>query len=199
MIDTAWAGVIPALYAGRFDMIMSQMTYTKERLEKVGFSIPYVEASLAMLVRASDVDKVKTINDLVGRTIGVELGSPGEVLAKTLNDQWAKNGGKSFAAVRIYDDYPAAYLALGQSSVDAVVNAVSALGRVIKDAPGKYAIVQGVGAEKWAGIATQKDNAELVSYLNDQLRKMKGSGEIYSLQEKWFGVKMTLPDAIPAV
>jgi hypothetical protein len=30
MVDTAWAGVIPALYAGNFDLIMTSLTYTKE-------------------------------------------------------------------------------------------------------------------------------------------------------------------------
>jgi len=31
-IDTQWSGVIPALYAGRFEMVPT-MSYTKERLE----------------------------------------------------------------------------------------------------------------------------------------------------------------------
>ena len=51
-IDTAWAGVIPSLYAKKFDIIMSSMSYTKERLERVAFTMPYAEASQAMLIRA---------------------------------------------------------------------------------------------------------------------------------------------------
>ena len=43
IIDTAWAGVIPSLYAGKFDIIMSAMSYTAERVKRVGFSIPYAE------------------------------------------------------------------------------------------------------------------------------------------------------------
>src|SRR5262245_20649477 len=49
-IDTQWSGVIPALYAGRFEMVPS-MSYTKERIERVLFSIPYADASQALLVR----------------------------------------------------------------------------------------------------------------------------------------------------
>jgi polar amino acid transport system substrate-binding protein len=197
MIDTAWAGIIPALYAGRFDIIMSQMTYTKPRLEKVGFAIPYVEASLAMLVRAGDANKIKSTKDLVGRSVGVELGSPGEILQKKLNDEWTAGGGKGFEAVRTYDDYPAAYLALSQGSIDAVFNALPTLTVVLKDAPGKYAIVRGINTETWAGIATRKENTDLVAYLDDEIRKIKDSGEIYALQEKWFGIRMQLPDAVP--
>ena len=51
-IDTAWSGVIPSLYARKFDVVMTSMSYTKERLERVAFSIPYAEASQSMLVRA---------------------------------------------------------------------------------------------------------------------------------------------------
>lgn len=199
MIDTAWSGIIPALYAGRFDIIMSQMTYTKERLDKVGFAIPYVEASLAMLVRAGDAGKIKSTNDLVGHAIGVQLGSPGELLQRKLNEQWIAKGGKGFSAVRIYDDYPAAYLALGQGSVDAVFNALPTLARVLTDSPGKFAIVRGISTETWAGIATRKEDVDLVSYLNTQMRRIKSNGEIYALQEKWFGLKMNLPDAVPAL
>jgi hypothetical protein len=51
LIDTAWAGVIPSLYAKKFDIIMSAMSYTKERVERVAFTIPYAEASQALLIR----------------------------------------------------------------------------------------------------------------------------------------------------
>ena len=78
-IDTQWSGVIPALYAGRFDMVPT-MSYTKERLERVLFSIPYADASQALLIRAADKDKVKTIADLSGKVLGIKLGSPGETL-----------------------------------------------------------------------------------------------------------------------
>ena len=45
LVDTAWNGIIPALYARKFDCIISAMTITKERAEKVLFSMPYADAS----------------------------------------------------------------------------------------------------------------------------------------------------------
>src|SRR5262245_30830058 len=72
-IDTAWSGIIPALQAGRFDMIPT-MSYTKERLERVGFSIPYADASQALLIRAADKDKIKGIADLSGKVLGNKIG-----------------------------------------------------------------------------------------------------------------------------
>src|SRR5215510_15594842 len=84
-IDTQWSGVIPALYAGRFDMVPT-MSYTKERLERVLFSIPYADASQALLIRVADKDKIGTVSDMSNRVLGVKLGSPGETLKNKLAD-----------------------------------------------------------------------------------------------------------------
>ncbi len=63
-VPTAWPGIIPALLSGRFDIIMSGMTATKERAEKVNFSIPYGDASLVAAVPAAS--PIKSADDLPG-------------------------------------------------------------------------------------------------------------------------------------
>jgi polar amino acid transport system substrate-binding protein len=67
-IDTAWSGIIPALYAKKFDCIISAMTITKERAQKVLFSMPYADASNVILLRA-DEDRIKTADDLSGKDL----------------------------------------------------------------------------------------------------------------------------------
>jgi len=192
-VDTAWAGVIPSLYAKKFDIIMSSMSYTAERVKRVGFSIPYAEASQALLIRAGDADKIKGVADLNGKVIGVKLGSPGEILQKKLADQQKL----SYKEVRMFDDHPAAYIALGQSKVDVVFNTVPTLAMVLKDAPGKFVMVKGIGADNWAGIATRQEDTDLIRHVNEQLTKLKADGTLAKLQEKWFGFKMELADKVP--
>lgn len=197
-IDTAWAGVIPSLYAKKFDVIMSSMSYTKERLERVAFSIPYAEASQALLVRAADADKIKSVADLNGRVLAVKLGSPGQILQEKIAAGLKAGGAAGFKEVRTFDDHPSAYVALAQNRVDGVLNTLATLAMVLKDAPGKYAIVKGMGADNWAGIAARKEDTEIVQYLNAELRRLKADGSLYKLQEKWFGFRMQLADAVPA-
>lgn len=197
-IDTAWAGVIPSLYAKKFDVIMSSMSYTKERLERVAFSIPYAEASQALLVRAGDADKIRAPADLNGRTLAVKLGSPGQILQERMNASLKSAGGVGFKELRTFDDHPSAYVALAQNRVDGVLNTLPTLAMVLKDAPGRYAIVKGMGADNWAGIAARKEDPEIVAFLNDEIRKLKASGALYALQEKWFGFRMNLADAVPS-
>lgn len=196
-IDTQWSGVIPALYAGRFDVIMSSMSYRKERLEKVAFSIPYAEAAQALLIRAEDADTITSIEGLSGKVLGVKLGSPGEMMQPGLDEEITAAAGEGFSDVKIYDDHPSAYLALSQGSVDGVLNTSSTLGQVMKDRPGAYALVRPVGKLNWAGIAARKEDPEIVAWMDGELTRLKESGEIYELQEKWFGFKMELSDTIP--
>ena len=197
VIDTQWSGIIPALYAKRFEIIMTSMSYNKGRLEKVLFSIPYAEASQAMLIRADDKDKIKQVDDMSGKVMGIKLGSPGEVMLPDMDKAIAASKGKGFASHKTYDDHPSAYLALSQGSVDGVLNTLPTLAKVVKDRPGYYSIVRGVAHQNWAGIAMRKEDTEIKAAIDKVLTKMKEDGTIYKLQEKWFGLKMDLADNIP--
>ena len=178
-----------ALYG---NVIMSSMSYRKERLEKVAFSIPYAEASQAMLIRADDASKIMSVKDLSGKVLGVKLGSPGEMMKPALEKEIVAAKGKGFSDVKIYDDHPSAYLALSQGTVDGVLNTLPTLGKVMKDRLGAYALVRPVGKLNWAGIAARKEDTEIVNWMDAELTRLKDSGEIYALQEKWFGFKMEL-------
>jgi polar amino acid transport system substrate-binding protein len=195
-IDTQWSGVIPALYAGRFDMVPT-MSYTKERLERVAFSIPYADASQALLIRASDKDKIKTIGDMSGRVLGNKIGSAGETLQPKLDAQIKAERGAGFKDAKMYDDHPAAYLALAQGTVDGVLNTVPTLAVVMRDKPGVFTMIQKVGFDNWHGYAFRKEDTELVQFIDSRITTMKANGEIGALQDKWFGFRMNLADKIP--
>ena len=49
---------------------------------------------------------------------------------------------------RLYDDHPAAYLALAQGSVDGVLNTVPTLSVVLRDKPGTFVMIQGVATQQ---------------------------------------------------
>lgn len=195
-IDTQWSGVIPALYAGRFEMIPG-MSYTKERLERVLFSIPYADASQALLIRSDDADEIDTIDGMSGKILGIKLGSPGETLKDVLDERLTAARGAGFSEVKIYDDHPAAYLALGQGSVDGVLNTVPTLSVVLRDRPGAFAMVEGVGGDNWHGFAFRQESVELKAFIDERIEALKESGELEELQEKWFGFTMRLADEIP--
>jgi polar amino acid transport system substrate-binding protein len=199
LIDTAWNGIIPALYAKKFDCIISAMTITAERAQKVLFSMPYADASNVIFLRA-DETIVKTADDLSGKTIGVQLGSAAAVIAKAFEDKMKAKGLAGYKEMKQYEHYPEAYQDLLNKRTDAVVNSKSTLMVVMNDAPGKFKILPGISdVTAYFGMAFRKEDAALQGFFNTQLAEMKTDGRLDKLQVKWFGATMPTPNTIPEV
>ncbi len=197
LMDTAWNGIIPALYAKKFDVIISAMTITKERAEKVLFSMPYADASNVILLRANE-DKIKTADDLSGKIVGVQIGSAAAGIIKVFEAKLKAAGKPGFADVKQYEHYPEAYQDLLNKRIDAVVNSKSTMLVVMKDAPGKFKMIGGVSdITAYFGMAFRKEDTALQAFCNTELAAMKQDGTLAKLQEKWFGSTMDTPNTVP--
>lgn len=198
-IDTALAGVIPALYAGKFDCIISGMTITAERAEKVIFSVPYADASSAVLIRKGD-DRIKSAADLSGKILGVQLGGATVGILETFDARLKEAGGEGLAEIKQYDHNPEAYEDLVNGRVDAVANSLVSLMIVMRDMPDRFEIVEGISdIPAYFGMAFRQEDTALRDAANDHLRAMKADGSLADLQLKWFGRTMTVPDDVPVI
>lgn len=74
--------VLGSLQAGKADIAISGLSYTKERAKTFDFSEPYYETKNAMLVLADKLGEYTDINDFKGKNIAVLKGSIEERLAK---------------------------------------------------------------------------------------------------------------------
>jgi polar amino acid transport system substrate-binding protein len=199
LVDTAWNGIIPALYAGKFDCIVSAMTITKERADKVLFSMPYADASNVMFLRA-DETRFKSGDDMSGKVVGVQLGSAAAGIIKTFEEKLKAKGLAGYKEVKQYEHYPEAYQDLLNKRLDVVVNSKSTLMVVMHDTPGKFKMMPGVSdITAYFGMAFRKEDAALRDFFNQQLAAMKTDGRLAKLQEKWFGGTMETPNTVPAV
>ena len=197
LVDTAWNGIIPALYAKKFDVIVSAMTITRERAEKVLFSMPYADASNAILLRANE-DRIKTADDLSGKVVGVQLGSAAAGIIKTFEAKLKDKGKPGYSDVKQYEHYPEAYQDLLNKRIDAVVNSRSTMMVVMRDAPGKFKLMSGISdITAYFGMAFRKEDERLHAFFNEQLATLKKSGDLAKLQDKWFGGTMDTPDTVP--
>ncbi|HEY0181537.1 MAG TPA: transporter substrate-binding domain-containing protein [Rhodopila sp.] len=198
-IDTAWSGIIPALYAKKFDCIISAMTITRERADKVLFSMPYADASNVILLRANE-DRIKTADDLSGKIVGVQLGSAAAGIIKVFEAKLKAAGKPGYGDVKQYEHYPEAYQDLLNRRTDAVVNSRSTMMVVMRDAPGKFQMLAGISdVTAYFGMAFRKEDTALRDFVNTQLAAMKQDGTLAKLQEKWFGGTMETPNAVPEV
>lgn len=62
-IPTAWDGIIPALLAGKFDIIIAGMSMTPERNLTVNFSLPYANSGIHMVAHKELADGFSALND----------------------------------------------------------------------------------------------------------------------------------------
>ena len=80
--DQQFAGLITALMAGEVDIVLAGMTATDERRQAVDFSETYYVGEQPFVVRAEDVEKYKTYDDIKGLVIGAQTGSIQQTIAE---------------------------------------------------------------------------------------------------------------------
>ena len=172
-------GLIPALEAGNIDIAASGMTITKEREKKVSFSSPYINAGLALAVRADD-DVTKSVDDLAGKVVGVQIGTTGAIKAEEL-----KAEGK-IAKVIAYNTIDMAMLDLVNGGVEAVINDLPVTKVYISKKPDDVKMVGGTLTSESYGFALNKASEELLNKVNKGLANLIKNGEYDKIMAKYF-------------
>src|SRR5216683_2443106 len=125
------------------------------------------------------------IEDLRGKTVGVQAGSALLARLPELGTMLEKDGGKLGKIVE-YTSYPEAYQDLALGRVDYVVNTIINLKTLVAEKP-VFELGQAVSGKSFPAWAVAKDSKELLDFLNGFIAKEKESGRFAELQKKWFG------------
>lgn len=201
ILDTSWSGLLPALIVGKLDTVMSGMTITKERLNKVDFSAPYTIAKQGVLVRADS--SINAARDLAGKRLGYPIGSPDFQNLKDYSQQLQSEGLQPIE-IPLYES-PADILAdLKNRRLDAAMSKIVTLRLQLKTLPeGEFRIVPLSDIEQInrftnvSGAAVAKGNESLLTFINETLQEMRDSGKLNELHMKWLGGSMDVPATIP--
>ena len=81
-------GLIPALKAGKIDMIISGMSATNERLKQVDFSIPYYEG-ITLFIKKKDNHSITNKESIRGKRVGVYIGTVQEQAINKIKDEYS--------------------------------------------------------------------------------------------------------------
>lgn len=111
--------MVPGLAAKRWDMIDTGIFYTPARA-KIMQMIPYEMQAISISVPRGDT-AVRSLDDLAGKSVGVEIGGFEESKAHTIADDLARRGLKPMT-VRTFDTFAVSYQALAAGQVGAVVS-----------------------------------------------------------------------------
>lgn len=171
--------LIPALNADNIDVAIAGMSITEERKKSVIFSDPYYKSGLIVMVRKDD-NSIKSIDDLKGKRVAVQIGTTGAYRASTIEG----------AIVTSFNDNTNAVLELKSGGADAVINDAPVLTYFLAKGGNEYAKTVGevLNAEDY-GIAVKKGNTKLAKEVNDALNELRKNGEYDKLYTKWFGAE----------
>ncbi len=175
-VYSGFDGLYDALKAKQFDAIISALPYDPKKTEDAAFSHAYFDGGPHIIVRASDAT-TKTYYDLMGKSIGVELGSTGDAFAR----RWQR---RLKFDLRTFNTPADALRALRVGQVDAVFTDLVAFNDFFRADGG----VKQVGAplvSELVVIAVRKDAPTLLAHINAVIDAMKRDGRMEKLYAEW--------------
>jgi polar amino acid transport system substrate-binding protein len=185
-----WDGMIPALLANKFDIVVASMSITDKRLEKMDFSDTY-RISVGRLVGKKNSgwnlfdDAGKPIPaNFAGLKVGLER-------ATTYSD-WFKNELPE-ATVVLYDTNPALYLDLVNGRTDMIMtNPMKAYLKFLskENGAGFEFVSPQIDERKYfgigVGIGLRQGNGALKARMNKAIRTLADHGYLESYALKYF-------------
>jgi len=180
-----WSGLLASVRAGKYDMAITGSIVSEERLRVFDFSVPTASAQHYYIKRKGD-DRIKSVADLDGLTVGVQAGS---VLLSRLPELKAmlQETGGSLGEVVEYTSYPEIYEDLANGRLDYTVNSVISAKSLIAQRGDEFEMGQPVSGPGFHAYPVPKGNEDLLNYVNEFILKLRDSGRLAELQEKWFG------------
>lgn len=168
---------IPALQSGIVDVVVAGMSITEPRKKAINFSDPYYTSGLIVLVPEGNTT-IKSIDDLVGKKIGAQIGTTGMFKAEKVPG----------ATVVNFANAAETFLEFNNGGVDAVIQDYPVVAYYLSQNKKGKMVGKKMDAEDY-GIAITKGNDELTAQINKSLAKMKANGEYARIYKKWFGTE----------
>ncbi|AZM60072.1 MULTISPECIES: ABC transporter substrate-binding protein [unclassified Streptomyces] len=189
--------LIVGLQSGRFNVIMSAMSDTKDRQngidsdtgKKAGDGIDFVDyftAGTSILVQKGNPKGIKSLDDLCGQVVALQRGTTSEGIANEQNKKCTDDGEPAIK-LQTYDTDPEALLRLKQGASVADLNDFPVAAYNAKTSGGgKDFEVVGEQIEAGPyGIGVSKENTQLRDALEAAVNAIIENGEYTKILEKW--------------
>ncbi len=185
-VEMPWESLETALNDGKIDVVMSGVSVTSKRQQRVDFSKPYMVIGQMVLIKADNIMTLSSKMSMYqsGRRFGVEKNTTGQ---HYVND--------TFHAAKIiaFDTVEQAIAALKANKIDYFVH----------DAPTiwKYTVLPKTQDRELFGLyeymteeplawAVKKGNTKLLEKLNSALAKLKSQGLVNRITNKWIPLRI---------
>lgn len=177
-----WDTIVASIKAKKFDVIISGMNITEERLKEVNFAGPYGKAGQAIIVK-SDNTAINSLKDVKPGMLGTQSGSTGY--------NYAKENGFADDQMKLYKEFPLAFKDLEIGRIDAVLVDAFNVKAFLDKQPGTFKVTGDIIGDDAIGIAVRKEDKALMDELNKVIDELIKDGTLKTLSEKWCGMDIT--------
>lgn len=179
-----WSSAILSLNKGDIDVLWNGLTISPNRQKQINFSKPYLKNRLIAVVLKSS--GIKTKDDLIGKIVGVQVGSNDEALQK---DPVSRN----IKDIRKYDVNVNAFLDLQAKRIDAVIVDEVAAQYYITDKKVNFTVLKDSPlTEETYGVGFRKKDIALQKEIDKILDDMKRDGTAEKISKRWFSEDIVL-------
>ncbi len=174
----AWDGMIPGLLARKFDAIMSSMSITPERAERVLFSEPYYNTPGGWFAPESFNTDVTDMEAMKGKVVGVQRGTTMDTFVTD------KMGGT--VTIKRYTTADDMVLDLEGQRLDVVFVDYPVGEQTVLSKDGFKEVGEPVKLGEGVGVAMRKRDTDLADQVNATLEKLKNDGTYDAIMQKYF-------------
>ncbi|MGS0688448.1 ABC transporter substrate-binding protein [Nakamurella sp. GG22] len=180
VIDTPFEGIKSgdAMATGKCDLAAAGMTINAERQKVILFSVPYFDATQAMVVAADN--PATTLADMNGKRVAGQTGTTG---LEYLKAQQEANG---YEIVE-YADFPSQSDSLLTGQVDAAVQDLPVFNQFVKDNEGKVKVAAQFNTGEQYGVGMKLGADALKSVVDNAIETSKTDGTYDEIYAKWIG------------
>jgi polar amino acid transport system substrate-binding protein len=182
-VPTKWAGIIPALLTGKFDVVIGGMGIQTKRALKVNFSIPYDYSGMAIVAHKKKAAGFASLEDF--NKTDVEIACKLGTTAVTAVKKYIPK-----AKLRLFDDEAQAYQELRNGNVHAVVgSAPRPAYEAIKYPETMFLPLDSNFTREPIGFAVRKGDFDTLTFFNNWITIVSHEGWLEERHHYWFGTK----------
>ncbi len=175
-VPTPWDTIIGGLLTKKYDIILSSMSITEERKQKVDFTEPYYHTGAQLFIAEDNTAIKDPVADIKGELIGVCIGTTFEKKATELG-----------AKVVTYKNDMLTFQDLSNKRIVGVITDKAVGARMIKEKGYPFKPVGDMLIQDAAGITLNKNEEALKAEINKHLKDMMEDGTYEEISKKWFG------------